>query len=152
MTDAGARIYAALERTGSDGAPLYSDDVVGDVLALLLLGAGAEELDPIAAHLVVTFAQRAGIAPGADGAQVGAAVRAYLTTRPLPPELATELQQAVRELLTEASPGAERAARALGEARGALEHVPVAARVPAAGAQRMGVLGRFGLDVKKPPG
>lgn len=118
----------------------------------MLLGTGAEELDPISSHLVVAFAQRAGIARGTDGAQVGAAVRAYLAAHPLPPDLATEITQVLRELLTEASPGADRAARALGEARGALDHVPVGARAPAPSAQRMGVLGRFGLEVKKPSG
>ena len=145
LTDAGHAAAKRLAEAVED--PNISDAAASDALALAILAVSPlDDLDAIEQSLLAGFAQRAGI-DAADAASAALKIDAYFQSHPLPGDLASTMTAVLRELL--ATNNAVEAAAALGSAADAASKVPVAQRGAVEGAQRMGVMGRFGLSADK---
>jgi hypothetical protein len=146
LSDAGQQAARRLVAAVQDAR--VSDAHAADALAMVVLAvAPLDELDAVEQSLLAGLAFRAGVA-GADSKDALVKIDAYFQAHPLPDDLAKEITAVLREVLA-SSDGGEQAAAALGAAADAASKVPVQQRAPTAGAQRMGVMGRFGLTTTK---
>lgn len=144
--EAVAQLRAALEATDAAGAPLHPDDVTGDALAVLVLAtAPLDELDVVEEALLARFAARIGLEPGHGGAELARLIDQHFQQSPLPAGLSSSMNAVLRALVK--GHNGEAAAAALGAATGGVSKVPVGQREGADGSTRMGVMGRFALQV-----
>ena len=130
-----------LTARGEDGQRLYTDEQAEDFLAALLLSQGVGDparLPGGLTALLLSFAARAQVPPGADRAAADRAVAAYFLAHPVPEGLTRDFGARYRAMLTDVDPGALAAAYA----RIAPERVALTKEAPAKDGLR-GALGFF---------